>query len=113
MASGLAVAACSVPQDAEVAIGQADAARADSQLPMLRDTMADRFVTDLGQSMASKPSRADLSWHFAVVNSPEVNAFALPGGYIFVNRGAIEQADRSPSRLSVYRGRACIHVRTA
>jgi predicted Zn-dependent protease len=44
--------------------------------------------------MASHTSRADLDWHFAVVNSPEVNAFALPGGFIYVNRGVIEQADR-------------------
>jgi predicted Zn-dependent protease len=90
----LGSAACTVPQDAEVAIGQADAAKADSQMPMLQDSMADQFVTKLGLSMASKTSRADLTWHFAVVNTPEVNAFALPGGFIFVNRGAIEQADR-------------------
>jgi predicted Zn-dependent protease len=90
----LGSAACTVPQDEEVAIGQANAAKADSQMPMLRDSMADQFVTTLGRSMASKTSRADLTWHFAVVNTPEVNAFALPGGFIFVNRGAIEQADR-------------------
>jgi hypothetical protein len=54
----------------------------------------DRFITELGRSMASRTSRADLDWRFAVVNSPEVNAFALPGGFIYVNRGAIEQADR-------------------
>ena len=44
--------------------------------------------------MARQTSRADLDWHFAVVNSSEVNAFALPAGFIYVNRGAIEQADR-------------------
>ena len=44
--------------------------------------------------MASRTSRADLEWHFKVVNSPEVNAFALPGGFVYVNRGVIEQADR-------------------
>lgn len=59
-----------------------------------RDTAVDRFITELGRSMASRTSRADLDWRFAVVNSPEVNAFALPGGFIYVNRGAIEQADR-------------------
>jgi beta-barrel assembly-enhancing protease len=63
-------------------------------MPLIRDTAITGFVTALGQSMASRTSRADLDWHFSVVNSPEVNAFALPGGFIYVNRGAIEQADR-------------------
>jgi predicted Zn-dependent protease len=60
----------------------------------VRDSVIERFVATLGMSMASRTSRAGLDWHFAVVNSPEVNAFALPGGFIYVNRGAIEQADR-------------------
>jgi predicted Zn-dependent protease len=89
-----AAAGCSVSPDQERAIGAADAAQIDSSMPLIRDTAIDRFVTALGQSMASRTSRADLDWHFSVVNSPEVNAFALPGGFIYVNRGAIEQADR-------------------
>lgn len=94
VAAAVVVAGCPVSQDQEVAIGQADAAQIDSQLPIIHDTMVDRFITALGRSMASRTSRADLDWHFTVVNSPEVNAFAIPGGYVYVNRGAIEQADR-------------------
>jgi beta-barrel assembly-enhancing protease len=91
----VAVAAgCSVSPEQERSIGAADAAKIDSEMPLIRDTAIDRFVTALGQSMASRTSRASLDWHFSVVNSPEVNAFALPGGFIYVNRGAIEQADR-------------------
>jgi predicted Zn-dependent protease len=85
---------CKVSPEQERAIGAADAARVDSSMPLIRDTAIVGFVTALGQSMASRTSRADLDWHFSVVNSPEVNAFALPGGFIYVNRGAIEQADR-------------------
>jgi predicted Zn-dependent protease len=92
--AALTLAACSVSQDQEVAMGHAQAAEIDSQVPILHDTVATQFVAALGHSLASHTSRADLDWHFAVVNSPEVNAFALPGGYVFVNRGAIEQADR-------------------
>jgi predicted Zn-dependent protease len=87
-------AACSVSPEQERAIGVADAAKIDSEMPLIRDTAINQFVTALGQSMASRTSRASLDWHFSVVNSPEVNAFALPGGFIYVNRGAIEQADR-------------------
>jgi len=91
----LAVAAgCSVSPEKERAIGAADAAKIDSEMPLIRDSAINQFVTTLGQSMASRTSRGNLDWHFSVVNSPEVNAFALPGGFIYVNRGAIEQADR-------------------
>jgi predicted Zn-dependent protease len=89
-----AVTACSVSESDERAIGSANAAQVDSELPIVHDTAVDRFVTELGRSMASRTSRADLDWRFAVVNSSDVNAFALPGGFIYVNRGAIEQADR-------------------
>lgn len=88
------VGACTVSPEQERAIGAADAAKIDSEMPLVRDTVIEQFVAALGKSMATRTSRADLDWHFAVVNSPEVNAFALPGGFIYVNRGAIEQADR-------------------
>jgi predicted Zn-dependent protease len=90
----LLAAACSVSESDERQIGAANAAQIDSELPLVQDSVIDAFVTALGRSMASRTSRADLDWHFAVVNSPEVNAFAVPGGYVYVNRGAIEQADR-------------------
>jgi len=85
---------CTVSPEQEREIGANEAAQIDSEMPLIRDTVIGRFVTELGKSMASRTSRADLDWHFSVVNSPEVNAFALPGGFIYVNRGAIEQADR-------------------
>jgi predicted Zn-dependent protease len=89
-----AATGCSISQSDERAIGSADAAQVDSQLPLIQDTVIVQYVAALGRSMASHTSRADLDWHFSVVNSPEVNAFAIPGGFIYVNRGAIEQADR-------------------
>lgn len=88
------VGACSVSQEEEHDIGAADAAQIDSEMPLVHDTVIEQFVSALGKSMATGTSRANLDWHFSVVNSPEVNAFALPGGFIYVNRGAIEQADR-------------------
>ncbi|MEO5588979.1 MAG: M48 family metalloprotease, partial [Gemmatimonadaceae bacterium] len=44
--------------------------------------------------IANKTSRADLPWRFYVVDSKEVNAFAVPGGYIYVNRGLIERTTK-------------------
>ena len=90
----LAGVACSVSDQQEVAIGEQDAAEINAQLPLLSDPEIDGYVDRLGQRIASRTSRADLKWHFYVVNTNEVNAFALPGGFIYVNRGLIEQTKR-------------------
>ena len=94
LATVVVIDACSVSPDEERTLGSNDAARIDSVMPLVHDTVITAYVAALGNSMAKRTSRADLDWRFAVVNSPEVNAFALPGGFIYVNRGAIEQADR-------------------
>jgi len=86
--------ACSVSQSDERAIGAEEAASVDSELPILHDTAVTAFVAKLGQSIASRTSRADLDWRFAVVNTDDLNAFSLPGGFIYVNRGLIEQSER-------------------
>jgi predicted Zn-dependent protease len=90
----LCVAACSVSQDQEVAIGKQDAEEVNSQLPIITDPPVADYIQTLGASIAKTTSRADLDWHFYVVNSKQVNAFALPGGYVYVNRGLIESADK-------------------
>ena len=45
------------------------------------------YVNTLGQKLAAQSHRAHLQWHFTVLDSPEINAFALPGGYVYVTRG--------------------------
>jgi len=45
------------------------------------------YVNDVGQRLAKQSHRPDLQWHFTVVDSPDVNAFALPGGYVYITRG--------------------------
>lgn len=90
----LLLAACSVSQDQEVAIGKQNADEINAQLPIVQDPAISGYVQALGDSIARTTSRADLDWHFYVVNTQQVNAFALPGGYVYVNRGLIESADR-------------------
>jgi predicted Zn-dependent protease len=90
----IATAACTVSDEQEVAIGERDAAEINSQLPLLDDPRITGYVQQLGQAIAAKTSRSDLAWHFYVVNTNEVNAFALPGGFIYVNSGLIEQSER-------------------
>src|SRR4029078_6495999 len=53
---------------------------------MLHDATVDSYVNSLGRSIASRTSRADLDWKFAVVNTDVINAFALPGGFVSLTR---------------------------
>jgi beta-barrel assembly-enhancing protease len=88
-----ALAACGASTNQEVEMGQQAAAQATHQLPMVHDPEIDRYINILGDSLASVADTRGLEWHFYIVNSPEVNAFALPGGFVFVNRGLIERVD--------------------
>jgi len=45
------------------------------------------YVNEVGQRLAQQSHRPNLQWHFTVVDSPDVNAFALPGGYVYITRG--------------------------
>lgn len=86
--------ACGVSEDQEVALGRQNAEQINSQLPIVTDHEVSGYIQELGAHIARTTSRADLDWHFYVINTPQVNAFALPGGYIYVNRGLIESTDR-------------------
>ena len=86
--------ACSVSQDEEVELGRRNAEQVDAQLPLVRDPIASNYVQALGTSLARGTPRQDLEWRFRIVDSRQINAFALPGGFIYVNRGLIERAER-------------------
>jgi predicted Zn-dependent protease len=88
------LAACSVSQDREVQIGRQNAEQINAQLPLVQDPAIAGYVQQLGTTIARTTSRSDLDWQFFVVDSKEVNAFALPGGFIYVNRGLIERTSR-------------------
>jgi predicted Zn-dependent protease len=94
LAATLGCPSVEVSESDERELGRESAAQADSQFSMVDDTVIMRFVDSLGRSMTSNTSRADLEWVFKVVNTPEVNAFALPGGFVYVTRGLIEFSDR-------------------
>jgi predicted Zn-dependent protease len=85
-------ASCAISTQSEVQLGNTYAAQIDTQLPIVRDPEVVRFVTALGNELAAVSDTRGLTWHFTVVDSKEVNAFAVPGGWIYVNRGLITRA---------------------
>src|SRR5512138_784784 len=95
------ISACEVSQNQEVAIGEETAREVQAQLPIVADPYVESYINELGDTIASHTSRGDLNWHFYVVNAHEVNAFALPGGFVYVNRGLIESTNRADELAGV------------
>jgi len=86
--------ACGVSQQQEVQMGQEYAQQINAQLPIIQDPELNRYINVLGDSIARLTRRRDLDWHFFIVDAQEVNAFAVPGGFVYVNRGLVERADQ-------------------
>jgi len=80
----------SAEQDVEV--GRQSAAEAEQQLPLLRDAAVQDYVNRIGQRLAQNAGGPNFQYQFRVVNASDINAFALPGGFIYVNRGVLDQA---------------------
>jgi len=73
----------------EIAIGQRGDAEIRREMRVYPDTELQRYVSGIGERLASVSHRPTLPWTFTVVDIPAVNAFALPGGYIYVTRGLL------------------------
>jgi len=76
----------------DVEIGQQSAVEAEKQLPILRDSRATEYLNRLGQALAAQAPGERYPYTFKIVNASDINAFALPGGPVYVNRGTIEAA---------------------
>jgi len=83
---------CALSQSQEVELGASSAQQVSAQLPLVRDAGATGYLTQLGSRLSKATDTRGLTWTFTIVDSKEVNAFALPGGWIYVNRGLIERA---------------------
>lgn len=86
----------------DIAAGQQAAAQADQQMPLITDPQVVAYINNLGRRLVQyEPLPADYPWTFKVVNQKDINAFALPGGFVYVNRGAIEAAENEAELAGV------------
>ena len=95
--------------DQDVTIGQQSALQVEKQLPMMNDATAQRYVSALGARLVAKAPGPKFTYQFKITNQPEINAFALPGGFIYVNRGLLEQV-RSEGELAGVMAHEISHV---
>ncbi len=77
--------------------------------PLVRDDRLQRYVNLVGRWVALQSERPDLDWHFGVIDSEDINAFAMPGGYVFVTKGLYRQLN-SEGELAGVLGHEIGHV---
>jgi predicted Zn-dependent protease len=90
-----------IGEQQEIALGQQEAQRAIAEYGKYPDEEIQTYVSELGHELAKVSERPDLPWSFTVVDDPVVNAFALPGGPIFVTRGILAHFNSRAELASV------------
>jgi predicted Zn-dependent protease len=93
----------------EIAIGQQQDVEIRREMGVYDDPELQRYVNDIGQQLARASHRPTLPWSFTIVDSAAINAFALPGGYIYVTRGILAYLD-DESELAGVLGHEIGHV---
>ncbi|HSK20882.1 MAG TPA: M48 family metalloprotease [Longimicrobiales bacterium] len=78
-----------ISESQEIQMGQEAAVQAAQSIGLVEDAALQSYVARIGSTMAAQSERPDLPWSFQVVDDPTPNAFALPGGPIFVTRGIL------------------------
>jgi predicted Zn-dependent protease len=78
-----------VSEGQEIAMGRQNDPAIAAQMGLVPDSGLQRYVSDLGMALARASERPNLPWTFRVLDDPVVNAFALPGGFIYVTRGIL------------------------
>ena len=87
--------------DEEMAMGRKAAAETDQQMPILDSPLLTAYLNDLGQKVAQASRRPQIQYTFKIVNTDVVNAFSLPGGFVYVDRGLLDFVDNESELAGV------------
>ena len=98
-----------ISESEEIRMGQETDEQVVAQMGIYGDEELQQYVNDIGQRLAAASERPELPWTFRVVDDPVVNAFALPGGYIYVTRGILAHMS-SEAELATVLGHEIGHV---
>jgi len=93
----------------EIEMGRQGARQVEDRIGVYREGEIDSYVSQMGREMAAGTERPDLPWSFSVADEPTVNAFALPGGFIYVTRGILAYFN-SGAELAAVVGHEIGHV---
>jgi predicted Zn-dependent protease len=90
-----------VSESQEIAMGQEADPSIVAQMGVYADTAMQAYVTRLGTDLAARTERPQLPWTFRVIDDPVVNAFALPGGFVYMTRGILAHFSSEAELVSV------------
>jgi len=93
----------------EKAVGAAEHKKIAAQYGLYEDEALNAYVNEVGQRVAQKTERSDVAYKFYIIDSPIVNAFALPGGYVYVSRGLLALAENE-AQLAAVLGHEIGHI---
>jgi predicted Zn-dependent protease len=85
----------------ELALGQSFAEAVDAAFPILGDPVLTWYTNLRGRQLADRSARNDIPYFFRVIDSPEINAFAIPGGHIYMNLGVFQVAEQEAEFLGI------------
>lgn len=95
--------------EAEIIFGRELSARILGNYGLLDDEKITRYVNLVGKAVALYSGRPEIQFYFAVLDSNEINAFAAPGGYVFITRGALTKMDNE-AQLAAVLGHEIAHI---
>jgi predicted Zn-dependent protease len=90
-----------VSEGQEIAIGKENDPAIVAQMGLVPDSGLQRYVSGLGMALARASERPNLPWTFRVIDDPVVNAFAVPGGFIYVTRGILAHLNSEAELIAV------------
>lgn len=93
----------------EIEIGRENYLKVINSMPIYRDEKMQAYINEVGQKLAKNSDRPDIKYTFTVVDKSDINAFALPGGFIFINRGLLTYLN-SEAQLAAVLAHEIAHV---
>jgi predicted Zn-dependent protease len=98
-----------VSESQEISMGQEGAQQVEASIGLVNDQALQAYVSSVGKRLAAKSERPNLPWRFGVIDDPTPNAFALPGGPVYITRGLMSLMD-SEAELAAVLGHEIGHI---
>jgi predicted Zn-dependent protease len=88
-------------ESSEIKMGKEMHEKLMKSMPIYQDEKLTAYINKIGQKIVKNSHRPDINYQFTIIDAPDINAFALPGGYIYINRGLLSYLDSEAQLAAV------------